>query len=95
MNLKKTIALLQSSLPSFLMRLNPPPRPSPPSQTHSTKVNRELKQQRRRRLRKRHLKSEVALLQTFYWCRILNDCDRSSGKERIKLLSWVHVLHKT
>ena len=29
MNLKKTIALLQSSLPSFLMRLNPPPRPSP------------------------------------------------------------------
>ena len=64
MNLKKTIALLQSSLPSFLTRLNSPPRPSPPSQTHSTKVNRELKQQRLRRLRKRHLKSEVALFQT-------------------------------
>ena len=65
MNLKKTIALLQE-FPSFLMRLKPPPpRPSPPnSQTHSTKANRELKQQRRRRLRKRHLKSEVALLQT-------------------------------
>ena len=28
------------------------------------RVNRELKQQRRRRLRKRHLKSEFALLQT-------------------------------
>ena len=67
MNLKKKpIALLQSSLPFFLMRLNPPPRPSPspPSQTHSTEANRELKQQRRRRLRKRRLKSEVALLQT-------------------------------
>ena len=30
----------------------------------SETVNRELKQQRRRRLRKRHLKSEFALLQT-------------------------------
>ena len=29
MNLKKTIALLQSSLPSFLMRLNPRPAPLP------------------------------------------------------------------
>ena len=31
---------------------------------HVTTTNRELKQQRRRRLRKRHLKSEFALLQT-------------------------------
>ena len=63
-----------------------------------------------RRLRKRHLKSEVALLQTlsrlfhlvhFVKCWQffveLNSkrLNRSSGKRKIKLLSCVHVLHKT
>ena len=72
-------------------------------------VVRELWQQRRRRLRKRHLKSEVALLQTlsrlfhlvhFVKCWQLflelnsKRLYRSSGKEKRKSWSFVHVLHK-
>ena len=70
---------------------------------------RELKQQRRRRLQKRHLKSEFALLQTLsrlfhlvyfvkcwqmFWSWILKDCIKGQGKKR-KLLSCVPVLDKT
>ena len=72
-------------------------------------VVRELWQQRRRRLWKRHLKSEVALLQTlsrlfhlvhFVKCWQLflelnsKRLYRSSGKEKRKSWSFVHVLHK-
>ena len=71
-------------------------------------VVRELWQQRRRRLRKRHLKSEVALLQTlsrlfhlvhFVKCwkflleLILKDVWKF-GKRKRKSWSFVHVLHK-
>ena len=61
-------------------------------------VVRELTQQRRRQLQKRHLKSEVALLQTlsrlystsfilsnvgnFYWSWILKDCIKVLGKKK-------------
>ena len=64
MNLKKNNSSI-ARVPFLPSSCALTPRPAPlPLQTHSTKVNRELKQQRRRRLRKRHLKSEVALLQT-------------------------------
>ena len=60
-------------------------------------VTRELKQQRRRRLRKRHLKSEFALLQTLsrlfhliyfvkcwqmLWSLILKDCIKVQEKKK-------------
>ena len=68
--------------------------------------NRELKQQRQRRLQKRHLKSEFEPLQTLsrlfylvyfvkcFWSWILKDCIKIQEKKR-KLLSCVPVLHKT
>ena len=67
-----------------------------------------VKQQRRRRLRKLHLKSEVALIKIyrafsisfnpsnvgyFFWSEILKDCIKVQEKK--KALSCVHVLHKT
>ena len=75
---------------------------------HLSLVNvniRELKQQRRRRLQKRHLKSEFAPLQTLLrlfhlvyfvkcWSWILKECIKVQEKKR-KLLSWVPVLDKT
>ena len=61
---------------------------------------RELKQQRRRQLWKRHLKGTVALLQTlshffgnFFWNWILKDCIQVQDK-KLKSLPCVHVFHK-
>ena len=73
-------------------------------------MNRELKQQRRRRLQKCYSKSEVALPQTlsplFHLVQFVKCLQffpelnskrlyRSSGKEKRKSLSCVHVLQKT
>ena len=87
---KKTV------LPDIFLAPPPPPPPNPPStfRTVTTLVDRELKQRRCRRLRKHHLKSEYALLQSlsclfhlvqFVKCwQMLNSKGlyRSSGKEK-------------
>ena len=71
-------------------------------------LNRELTQQRWRQLRKRHLKSEFALLQTLsrlfqlvqfvkcwqiFWSRILKYCIEVQEKKK-KSLFCIHVLDK-
>ena len=63
---------------------------------------RELKQKRKRRLQKRHLKSAFSLLQTalsplfhlVFWSWIQKGCIKVQEKKR-KSLSCVHVLHET